>query len=181
MASRKRRNEGENSGSSRNLDGRRLRTVTEAKALAEYLTVKPEMENREKEARRKRWQNVVEMAEKKEDEIRHGRRGKVDGQWSEDKEEAVERTREAVCAAMQRGNYTDNSLDRVRSSPDSLAITDESVHGNQHAATGIQTTPPGSLASASVGSNSRIARYFGFDDEDLGEEEEEDTDELSSG
>jgi len=49
MSSRKKKNQGETNGSSRNLDGRRLRTVTEAKALAEYLVVKPEMDKKEKE------------------------------------------------------------------------------------------------------------------------------------
>ena len=54
MSSKRKRNQGENDGSSRNLDGRRIRTVNEAKALAEYLAVKPEMDRRQKEERRRR-------------------------------------------------------------------------------------------------------------------------------
>ena len=104
-------NGAEENGSSRNLDGRRLRTVTEAKALAEYLAVKPEMERKEKERRRKRWEEIVEMAERKQVEIKHGR-GKVglDGRWVEDKEEVGERTREAVLEVMKKGVYTDNLM-----------------------------------------------------------------------
>ncbi|KAK3905357.1 telomere stability and silencing-domain-containing protein [Staphylotrichum tortipilum] len=112
MSKRKKNANGaEENGSSRNLDGRRLRTVTEAKALAEYLAIKPEMERKEKEARRKRWQEIVDSTERRQDEIRHGK-GKVglDGKWVEDKEEVGERTREAVKEAMKRGRYSDQVL-----------------------------------------------------------------------
>ncbi|KAG8531095.1 uncharacterized protein KY384_004452 [Bacidia gigantensis] len=108
MSSKRKKNQGENSGSNRNLDGRRLRTVNEAKALAEYLALKPDMEKKEKEARRKRWEEVVALAERKEEEIRSGAKGKVDGQWAEDKEEISERTREAVHATMKLGDYHDD-------------------------------------------------------------------------
>ena len=108
MSSRRKKNAGENNSSNRNLDGRRLRTVTEAKALAEYLALKPDMEKKEKEARRKRWEQVVEMAERREEEIRSGKKGKVDGKWMEDKEEAGQRAREAVRAAMRAENSHEN-------------------------------------------------------------------------
>ncbi|KAI4199232.1 MAG: hypothetical protein LQ346_002609 [Caloplaca aetnensis] len=107
MSSKRKRNQGDENSSNRNLDGRRLRTVAEAKALAEYLAFKPEMEKKEKEARRKRWEQVVELAEKREEEIKNGFKGKVDGKWVEDKDDAGEKTREAVVAAMKSGNYPD--------------------------------------------------------------------------
>ncbi|MCJ1429832.1 hypothetical protein MMC29_007747, partial [Sticta canariensis] len=110
MSSRRKKNQGEGDSSNRNLDGRRLRTITEAKALAEYLALKPEMEKREKEARRKRWEQIVDLAEKREYEIRNGSKGRVDGKWVVDKEEAGERTREAVFAAMKSGDYQDNLM-----------------------------------------------------------------------
>lgn len=108
MSSRRKNNQGDANSSNRNLDGRRLRTVNEAKALAEYLALKPEMEKKEEEARRKRWEQVVDLAERREQDIRNGLKGKVDGKWIEDKEEAGERAREAVLAAMKSGNYHDN-------------------------------------------------------------------------
>ncbi|KAK3297681.1 telomere stability and silencing-domain-containing protein [Chaetomium fimeti] len=99
----------EEHGSSRNLDGRRLRTVTEAKALAEYLAIKPEMDRREKEERRKRWQEIVETTERRQEEIKYGsRKVGLDGKWVEDREEAGERTREAVLEVMRKGVYRDN-------------------------------------------------------------------------
>lgn len=102
-------NAAEEHGSSRNLDGRRLRTVTEAKALAEYLAIKPEMERKEKERRRQRWEQIVEMTERRADEIKYGsKKVGLDGKWVEDKEVAGERTREAVLEAMKRGGYRDN-------------------------------------------------------------------------
>ncbi len=108
--SSKRKKQREDNGSSRNLDGRRLRTVAEAKSLAEYLAIKPKMEREEKEKRRQRWEEVVALAEKREEEIKHGTKGKLDGKWVEDKEEAGERARDAVLAAMKAGNYRDNLL-----------------------------------------------------------------------
>ena len=111
MSSKRKKNQAEDNGSSRNLDGRRMRTVTEAKALAEYLAIKPEMDRKEKERRRQRWEEIVEMAEKKEDEIKNGTggsKGRLDGKWVDDKAEASERTRLAVLAAMESGQYKDN-------------------------------------------------------------------------
>ena len=108
MSSKRKNNQGDSNNSNRNLDGRRLRTVNEAKALAEYLALKPEMDKKEKEARRKRWQQVVDLSEKREFEIRNGTKGKVDGKWVEDKEEAGERAREAVQRAMKTGDVQDN-------------------------------------------------------------------------
>ncbi|KAI9751927.1 MAG: hypothetical protein M4579_005838 [Chaenotheca gracillima] len=104
MSSRRKRNQGENNGSNRNLDGRRIRTVNEAKALAEYLAVKPEMEKKEKEARVKRWEQIVEMAEEKEEELRTGAKAKMNAQmtqWVQDHDEMVQRTRENAQRAAQ--------------------------------------------------------------------------------
>lgn len=96
MSSRKKK-QGDVNGSSRNLDGRRLRTVTEAKTLAEYLAIKPEMDKREKEERRRKWEDIVASTERKQDELLNGRtQVRLDGQWVEDKEEAENKTREAI-------------------------------------------------------------------------------------
>jgi len=97
MSSRKKRQNGDANASSRNLDGRRLRTVTEAKVLAEYLAIKPEMEQREKEERRKRWEDIVASTERKQEELMNsGGKARLDGKWLEDKEEAENKTREAI-------------------------------------------------------------------------------------
>jgi len=96
MSSRKKK-QGDVNGSSRNLDGRRLRTVTEAKILAEYLAIKPEMEQREKDERRKKLEDIVESTERKQDELLNSRgTARLDGKWVEDKEEAENKTREAI-------------------------------------------------------------------------------------
>ncbi len=114
MSSRKRKNAlasdpNAGVGSNRNLDGRRLRTITEAKNLAEYLATKPEMERKDKEERRRRWEAVVEGAERREEEMRKGRRGKgLSDEWLEEREDAGERTRDAVRKAMAAGNWRDN-------------------------------------------------------------------------
>ena len=158
MSSKKKRNQGEDNGSSRNLDGRRLRTVNEAKALAEYLAIKPEMAKREKEERRKRWEQVVELAERREEEIRSGNKGKVDGKWVEDKEEANDRTREAVLIAMKSGNYKDNLLS-ISLGADSLSSgTEDEIIGGTASK---DTTPPSEPEL-----KPKAKTFFGFDEDD---------------
>lgn len=185
MSSRRKKNQGENNGSNRNLDGRRLRTVTEAKALAEYLALKPEMEKKEKEARRKRWEQVVELAEKREDEIRNGSKGRVDGKWVEDKEEAGERTREAVLAAMKSGDYKDNFLGTSSGSSGggSGGASEESEDDAMESSSPKASSPP----SATEVKDAPARTYFGFDEDDEfmsqdeEEEEEEETKEAGDG
>ena len=164
MSSKRKKNQGENNGSNRNLDGRRLRTVTEAKALAEYLALKPEMEKKEKDARRKRWEQVIELAERREAEIKSGSKGRVDGKWVEDKEEAGERTREAVLAAIKSGNYTDNLLGSSGRNPDAVSESDSEASGDDEMgeSSSPATTPP----SASTNQKTPVRTYFGFDDDD---------------
>ncbi|KAH8590292.1 telomere stability and silencing-domain-containing protein, partial [Bisporella sp. PMI_857] len=160
MSSKRKRGQGDENGSSRNLDGRRLRTVNEAKALAEYLAIKPDMAKKEKEERRKRWEQVVELAERREEEIRSGNKGKVDGKWVEDKEEANERTRDAVLLAMKSGNYKDNLLS-VTAGATSGGSSDSEEDEVMQGTSSKDTTPP-SEAEAKP----RPRKFFGFDDDD---------------
>ena len=182
MSSRRKKNQGENNGSNRNLDGRRLRTVTEAKALAEYLALKPEMEKKEKDARRKRWEQVIELADRKQEEMKSGGKARVDGKWVEDKEEAGERTREAVLAAMKSGNYRDNLL--IKPGNGSAGVPSSSDENSDEDGSGA--SGPSSATSASPSSSKPKAasarKFVGFDDDDEfmsddDDEEEDDEDE----
>lgn len=112
MSSRKKK-QGEANGSSRNLDGRRLRTVAEAKTLAEYLAIKPEMEQREKDERRKKWEDIVESTERKQEELlRAGGKARLDGKWLENKEEAESKTKEAIeKMLLAQSGSSDDELD----------------------------------------------------------------------
>ncbi|ESZ90213.1 hypothetical protein SBOR_9399 [Sclerotinia borealis F-4128] len=175
MSSKRKKGQGDQNGSSRNLDGRRLRTVNEAKALAEYLAIKPEMAKKDKEERRKRWEQVVELAERREQEIKNGTKGKVDGKWVEDKEEAGERTREAVIAAMKAGDFKDNLL---ATSSGSGSGTDGSTSEEDDVMGGTDsndTTAP----SESAPSKPKAMSFFGFDEDDefMSDDEEEDEEE----
>lgn len=169
MSSKKKKNVGDQNSSNRNLDGRRLRTVNEAKALAEYLALKPEMEKKEKEARRKRWEQVVELAHKREEEIRTGNKGRVDGKWVEDKEEAGERAREAVKAAMTAGVYRDN-LSGARGSSGSAeeesteSTSDGSEDEDMLEAASSKISPSASVSRPLQTPSSRT--YYGFDEDD---------------
>lgn len=158
MSSKRKRNQGEDNGSSRNLDGRRLRTVNEAKALAEYLAIKPEMAKKEKEERRKRWEQVVELAERREEEIKSGSKGRVDGKWVEDKEEAGERTREAVLAAMKSGDYKDNLFANYNAD-----ISGNSAGEDEDMA---ETSSKGTTPPSEPEAKPQARKFFGFDDDD---------------
>ncbi|KAI1869997.1 uncharacterized protein JN550_005587 [Neoarthrinium moseri] len=154
MSSRKKKNNGDANASSRNLDGRRLRTVNEAKALAEYLAIKPEMEQKEKEKRREKWQQIVDAADQKEYEIKHNTKGRLDGKWVEDKEEASERTREAVMAAIKSGRYTDNLVSGKKDS-------------SSEEAEGSDSSGSKSVSPPVVSKGKQPARAFaGFDEDD---------------
>ncbi|KAL2799637.1 hypothetical protein BJX66DRAFT_293355 [Aspergillus keveii] len=179
MSSRRKRNQGDDNGSSRNLDGRRLRTVNEAKALAEYLAVKPEMDKKEKEERRRRWQAVVEAAEKRQEEIKNGGgKQKIDGQWMEDKDEMNEKAREAVLAAMKEGVWTDNLRDHLLGGS-STSASEGSGQETPSASEESDDEEEMKDAPAKAGPSQAAAprRYIGFDDDDEfmsdSEEEEE--------
>jgi hypothetical protein len=97
MSSRKKSQE--NSDSCRNLDGRRLRTVKEAKALAALLEVKPEMDKKQKEAAIARWKEVIEGAKRHEE---GGDKKRFDDvEWLESLEGTTERTREACLVGLK--------------------------------------------------------------------------------
>ncbi|RAH74770.1 telomere maintenance SDE2 family protein [Aspergillus aculeatinus CBS 121060] len=193
MSSKRKRNQGDDNGSSRNLDGRRLRTVNEAKALAEYLALKPEMDKKEKEERRRRWQAVVEAAEKRQEELKNGGgKQKIDGQWMEDKEEMNEKAREAVLMAMKDGMWTDNLRDTILggsstsasasegSDRDTSSTGDESEgEDNGDAKEEEMVDVPG---PSNATRSSAPRRYIGFDEDDEfmsdSEEEEEEEEEV---
>lgn len=144
MSSRKKRQNAElATGSARNLDGRRLRTIAEAKNLATYLATKPDMDKKEKEERRKRWEQVIEMAEKREADMRSGkgpdgRRKGLTDEWVEGKEEIGENVRNAVkralSANLEKRDTTEGpaheeseSSGSGGSAPDSEADSDEDL------------------------------------------------------
>ncbi|KAJ5482922.1 hypothetical protein N7539_006368 [Penicillium diatomitis] len=168
MASKRKRNQGDANSSSRNLDGRRLRTINEAKALAEYLAVKPEMDKQEKEERRRRWQAVVELAEKRQDEIKNGGgKQKIDGQWMDDKEEMNEKAREAVLQAMKDGDWTDNLRETILGGS-STSASEGSDEDMSTVSEEDEEEEPVSGPSPTDKAPSKPAprRYIGFDDDD---------------
>ncbi|KAF2463485.1 uncharacterized protein BDR25DRAFT_307772 [Lindgomyces ingoldianus] len=131
MSSRKKRQNGDANASSRNLDGRRLRTVAEAKALAEYMAAKPELERREKEARRKKLEDTIASLERREEELRAGRGTRLDGKWVEDKEETESKTRDAVLAALklERSSSEEDEEEVGKSTPAPKAAAPKTMFG----------------------------------------------------
>lgn len=190
MSSKRKKGNGDPNASSRNLDGRRLRTVTEAKALAEYLAIKPEMEQKEKEKRRERWTQIVEASDRREEEIRNVSRGRMDGKWVEDKEEAGERTRDAVLAAMREGIVKDDLLGTSAGSSSSAELEamagdsaeDEAADGSSGATTPVSDEGKGKGKGKDVAVSANKPRtFFGFDEDDefMSSDEEEDGEKQS--
>jgi Silencing defective 2 N-terminal ubiquitin domain len=160
MSSRKKKKQGDPNASSRNLDGRRLRTITEAKALAEYLAVKPEMDKTEKEERLKRWEQVVEMAEKKQEELKNGGKARLDGKWMEAKEEAEEKMKEALKEALEAGEIKDLLGDSDMSEDGS----DDSQSSGENEED-VEEGPP-KMPAKTESSNSASRSFFGWDEEE---------------
>ncbi|KAL8745923.1 MAG: hypothetical protein Q9190_001984 [Brigantiaea leucoxantha] len=175
MSTRKKKNNSESNSSNRNLDGRRLRTVAEAKALAEYLALKPEMDKKDKEQRRKRWEHIVELAEKQENEITNVSKSRVDGKWVDDKEEAGERAREAVLAAMKAGGYHDNLQhgSRTDSSGELIGSTETDQNSSDERLKSGYTL----AETVSKSANPKVQTYFGFDDDEESMSSDEDEEE----
>jgi hypothetical protein len=170
MSSRKKRQQGEVNGSSRNLDGRRLRTVNEAKALAEYLAVKPEMDKKEKEERRKRWELIVEMAEKKTDEIKNGSKARLDSKFFEDKDEASEKTRQAVLAALDAGDIKEAlGMKESDESAEASEDTDDSESDE------VPAAGPSEKREVKV---AQSKTFFGWDEDEDEDEDMSDNDEV---
>jgi hypothetical protein len=205
MSKRKKNAGQEENGSSRNLDGRRLRTVNEAKALAEYLAIKPEMERKEKERRRARWQEIVEMTERRQEEIKYGsKKVGLDGKWVEDKEVVGERTREAVLEAMRKGGYRDNLAGEVVAGGSGSSAEEEGDdevmedgEGEEESGGSKATTPPsepepelkgkGKEKAVANGNgngngNGTARKFFGFDEDDefMSSDEESEAEEAKA-
>ena len=167
MSSKRKKDQSTANSSNRNLDGRRLRTINEAKALAEYLALKPEMEKKEKEARWKRWEQVVEMAERREEEVRNGTKGRVDGKWVEDKEEAGERAREAARAAVLSGLYRDNLRSPSdKSSEDQEEVSEDDADENPESESDSSEPKRTGHTSTSKTIAPTLRAFSGFDDDD---------------
>lgn len=168
MSSKKKKNQGDENGSSRNLDGRRLRTINEAKALAEYLAIKPEMEQKEKEKRRERWQQIVDAAEEKVHELKNNTKGRISGKWVEDKEEAGERTREAVIAAIKAGAYKDNLLSTSHGSTSAEDIGEDSTSGEEDAEESSKSKSPTTTTTTTKQPTKKppTLAFAGFDEDD---------------
>ncbi|RWA11007.1 hypothetical protein EKO27_g4090 [Xylaria grammica] len=149
MSSKKKRNQGDENGST----------------LAEYLAIKPDMEQKEKEKRRERWQQIVDAAEEKEYEIKHNTKGRISGKWVEDKEEVGERMQEAVLAAIKAGNYKDNLLGSSHGST-STEGAEDSTSGDEDAGEESSKSKSPSPKTKAATKKPPTRAFLGFDEDD---------------
>ncbi|KAF1989018.1 hypothetical protein K402DRAFT_391174 [Aulographum hederae CBS 113979] len=172
MSSKRNRNQGEQNGSSRNLEGRRIRTVNEAKALAEYLAVKPGMDKKEKEERKKRWESIVEEAERREQEIKDGtgpggQKTRLDGKWVEAKEEAGEKAREAILKALQAGDV--GMVHGLKESDESASASAEDESSGED-----------EIPATKTNAKAQPKAIWGWDDDDESMSEDEEDEEQEA-
>lgn len=168
MSSKKKRKGEENNDSCRNLDGRRIRTVKEAKALAAYLEIKPEMERKEKEKRKERWRKIIEQGEAIDEFGANSNVRFDDVKWLEQTEEEREKTREAVLKAMNEmiakkessgSSEEDEEMEGEASS--SGAITPPSENEKK----ALSIPQPATTVSKSV--TTSAPRFADFDDDEF--------------
>lgn len=188
MSSRKRKGQ-ENNDSCRNLDGRRMRTVKEAKALAQYLETRPEMDQKEKQQRRERWEKVVEAADEgiKAGGMKAKNQKFDDEAWLEEKDEARDRARAAVIKAMKAGAGMPSppGMESGKSET-SEELEARSGEGSDNKSSGEDEAASAPVKRKKKQSNSE-PQFFGFEEdeefmsssdeedlEDVPEEEEED-------
>lgn len=203
MSSRKRKQNAElATGSARNLDGRRLRTIAEAKNLATYLATKPEMDRKEKEERRKRWEQVIEVAEQREADMRagktaDGRRKGLSEEWIQEKEDVGDNVKNAVKLAMAAeleeedtqkpaigsDQSLSNSADEESEDEDPMELDDEEMSKLRTEAEAGDADAIWVLrnklkipASYLPKEKTQTRRFAGFDD-DLSSEDDEDEEE----
>ena len=159
MASRKNRDKRDQNGSNRDLNGRRLRTIADAKNIAQYLATKPDMDKKEKEEKRRRWESIVEAADRREEEINSGKKGtRLDGEWVEQKEEAEGKTRDAVLAMMKAGLMDVDGPTGSESEEDEDEDSESPAEG-----------------SGSSGSTEEAGtrNFFGWDEDELSDDEDD--------
>lgn len=172
MSSRKNRDRQNAVGSNRNLDGRRLRTVDEAKRLAQYLEMKPEMDKKERDERRKRLEAVIQAADETEERIKSGKlgsnQGRLNAEYVESKELAEDKMREAIHRAMK-----DGQLQIGRTGSESSA-DNEDDDSNDEQESDSSSSEPAKPSTSQVGAG---PSFFGWDEDEDDEDDDDDEDE----
>jgi hypothetical protein len=138
--------------------------VNEAKALAEYLAIKPEMDKTERDERRKRLEEIVKSTEARKAEILNGSKGKLDGEWLESKEEAAEKAREAVLAALRAGDVKGVFGGQESDISGSASDDDDGSESEEEVEECAKTKTVGQAAPR---------KFFGWDEDEMSDSEDE--------
>ena len=108
------------------------------------------------------------MAENKEEEARRGLKGRMDGQWVEDREEAGEHTRDAVESALKAGRFTDNLLPEESGSSSPHEDPAERTEEWEDVDAGSPEPPPRPTRLGDAGRTSKMpgSNFLQLDEED---------------
>lgn len=180
MGARRKRGEKENKESCRNLDGRRLRVVTQAKEFVEYLETRDEKARQEAEEKKARWRKALEEPQVKRIKF-------DDHEYLEQREELISDVKRAAQEAMARLGHVTTPAD-VAGSADAEGSTashsDASASKDSHAsasATSVTSSspdlPPSAETAPSVSPKKQAkAPATNFADFDLDYESNDDSD-----
>ena len=131
-------------------------------------------EKHEKDERRKRLEEIVRSTEARKAEILSGGagagKGRLDGEWLEGKEEAAEKAREAVLAALRNGDVKGVFGGERESDESESGSEDEGSESEEEEVVGKSVKANGQSAQAP-------RKFFGWDEDEMSDSEEEDEEE----
>lgn len=131
MSSRKKKaDNSEARSSNRNLDGRRIRTVHQAKVLVEYLANLPAAEQTAKQEQRQKWEHILSTASKAENENKDSSKGRLNESWIDDRDDSEAKVRDAMVFALQ--TRSENPLPESNLSKHNFATIKRSTTHDQH-------------------------------------------------
>ncbi|KAK9470210.1 telomere stability and silencing-domain-containing protein [Dipodascopsis tothii] len=152
----------------RNLDGRRMRSVRQAKELVQFLEGKDERERAESQKKRAKLLKIIENAEKMEGRGESDRFTDVD--YLEQVEAAVEEVKKQVelSVAEDRPSIDKSRVGRTVYKEESTVASSSSSSRNSSS---HSTTSQSSMSSANSGE--RVPKFASFYDEDFSSDSEE--------
>uniref|UniRef100_A0A060TCT7 ARAD1B18370p n=1 Tax=Blastobotrys adeninivorans TaxID=409370 RepID=A0A060TCT7_BLAAD len=153
------RNENEND-SWRTLDGRRVRSIRQAKELASYLETAPESQKKALEKKKAKLQSVIEAAEK----YGEGRTRFADTEFLEESEELIKDVRASVAQAM-------DSVDKEEEA-NSEANSDFSESGTHSPPTSEASAESSKSATEAKATKPKAMGFFESDDSDEDDDDE---------
>ncbi|KAI1318369.1 hypothetical protein EDD11_006707 [Mortierella claussenii] len=159
-----------NTDACRDLSGRRIKTVNDAKKMAEYVQQEPEREKARKETLKRKIEEKLEMAERPTRKHRF-----EDSKFFDEAEEQVEEVKSAVAASIKASMKTGSSSSSSSSS--SSASSPTAAGNGKGKGKAIEALEKKKPMAKSLGMWDDMSDYESSEEEDEEDEEEEEEEE----